>query len=93
MQLQIAPATWQIKKNKNDFAFTKITLDCSYYHRRRSSLKVPAVEECMELAASGAPQSTVDEAVRVRRVVPDAVKHGRRFRFLLQPISDDRGVT
>ena len=47
----------------------------------------------MELAASGAPQSTVDEAVRVRRVVPDAVKHGRRFRFLLQPISDDRGVT
>jgi len=62
-----------------------------YRHQHRRHL--PAVKECVEIVSSGAPQPTVDEAVGVRRVVPDAVKHGRRFRSLPQPISDDRCVT
>ena len=46
-----------------------------------------------ELTTSPAPQSTVDKAIRVCRMIPDAVEDGRRFRSLLQPISDRRCVT
>jgi len=54
---------------------------------------VPVIKSCMKLVPSSSPESTVDETVRVRWVVPDTVKYGRRFRSASQPISDDGGVT